>query len=157
VKYPIVIHKDANSDYGVTVPDLPGCFSAGRTLDEAMAMAQEAIELHLEGLIEEELGIPKPGAIEEQKDNPDYRDGTWAAVDISPSHLRIKARRVNVTIPERALEAVDRFAKAEHETRSGLLVKAATAYIGKAGARSIRPPASRPAAARGSRAKRRRR
>ena len=51
--FPIVIHKDANSDYGVTVPDLPGCYSAGETLDETLAWTREAIELHLEGLIAE--------------------------------------------------------------------------------------------------------
>ncbi len=50
---PIVIHKDADSDYGATVPDLPGCFSAGETLDETLAMAKEAIELHMEWLITE--------------------------------------------------------------------------------------------------------
>ena len=36
MRYPVVIHKDPESDYGVTVPDLPGCFSAGETLDEAL-------------------------------------------------------------------------------------------------------------------------
>jgi predicted RNase H-like HicB family nuclease len=36
MRYPVVIHKDLDSDYGVTVPDLPGCFSAGTTLDEAL-------------------------------------------------------------------------------------------------------------------------
>ena len=51
--YPIHISKQPRSDYGVVVPDLPGCISAGRTLDEAMHMAHEAIELHLEGLIEQ--------------------------------------------------------------------------------------------------------
>jgi predicted RNase H-like HicB family nuclease len=35
--FPIAIHKDPDSDYGVTVPDLPGCFSAGSTIDEAIA------------------------------------------------------------------------------------------------------------------------
>ena len=49
MNYPIVIRKQKRSDYGVTVPDLPGCFSAGKTLDDALAMAREAIELHLEG------------------------------------------------------------------------------------------------------------
>ena len=49
MKYPIVIHKDRDSDYGVTVPDLPGCFSAASTLEESMTMAAEAIALHLEG------------------------------------------------------------------------------------------------------------
>lgn len=35
ITYPIIIHNDKDSDYGVTVPDLPGCFSAGTTPDEA--------------------------------------------------------------------------------------------------------------------------
>ena len=42
--YPVVVHKDQTSDYGVSVPDLPGCFSAGRTLDEALENIKEAIE-----------------------------------------------------------------------------------------------------------------
>lgn len=45
------IHKDARSDYGVSFPDLPGCISAGVTLDQARAMAAEALTLHLECLI----------------------------------------------------------------------------------------------------------
>lgn len=49
--YPVVIHKDTESDDGVTVPDLPGCFSAGETLDEALQEVVEAIECHLEGLL----------------------------------------------------------------------------------------------------------
>jgi predicted RNase H-like HicB family nuclease len=129
MNYPIVIHKDRGSDYGVTVPGLPGCFTAGRTVDEALAMAEEAIELHLEGLIEQGQAVPRPGAIEDYKDDPTYKGGTWAVVSISPARLRIKAKRINISIPERVLDAVDRFAKAENETRSGLLVKAAAAYI----------------------------
>jgi len=135
MNFPIVIHKDRGSDYGVTVPDLPGCFSAGRTLDEALAMAREAIELHLEGLIEHGEVVPRPGAVESHRRDPRYRGGTWAVVSVSPAGLRVKAKRINVSIPERVLDAVDRFAKAENETRSGLLVKAATAYIRQTPAR----------------------
>ena len=62
MNYPVVLHKDRDSDYGVTVPDLPGCFSAGRSIDEALAMAKEAIELHIEGLIDEGLPVPRPAA-----------------------------------------------------------------------------------------------
>ncbi len=129
MNYPIVIHKDKDSDYGVTVPDLPGCFSAGGTLDEAIAMAQESIELHMEGLIEDGQVIPKPGRIEDYKSNREYKGGIWAVVSISPSSLRIEAKRINITMPQRILDAVDRFAEAENETRSGLLTKAATDYI----------------------------
>jgi predicted RNase H-like HicB family nuclease len=127
--YPIVIHKDKSSDYGVTVPDLPGCFSAGTSLDDALAMAREAIELHLEGLIENGQVVPRPSDIQHHQANSDYRGGTWAVILIEPSSLRVNAKRVNVTIPERVLDAVDRAAAADHDTRSGLLTKAATAYL----------------------------
>ena len=130
--YPIVIHKDPDSDYGVTVPDLPGCFSAGATVDEALAMAKEAIELHLEGLIEEGEPIPAAGDIETYRRKRDYRGGTWAIVTIDPSGLRLRSKRINVTIPERILDAVDRYASRHGETRSGLLVKAVTRYMREA-------------------------
>ena len=136
MNYPIVIHKDKDSDYGVTVPDLPGCFSAGDTLDEAIAMAQEAIELHLEGLIEDGQVIPKPGRIEDYKGKREFKSGIWAVVSISPSSLRVEAKRINITMPQRILDAVDRFAEVENETRSGLLTKAATAYIDRRKPRS---------------------
>ena len=138
MNYPIVIHKDRDSDYGVAVPDLPGCFSAGSTIDEAIAMAQEAIELHLEGLIEDGQVLPEPGQIQDHQCNPDYRGGIWAVVSINPSNLRVEAKRVNITMPQRILEAVDRFAKAENQTRSGLLVKAASAYMERGSTRANR-------------------
>ncbi len=143
MNYPIVIHKDKDSDYGVTVPDLPGCFSAGGTLDEAIAMAQEAIELHLEGLIEDGQVIPKPSRIEDCKGKREFKGGIWAVVSISPSSLRVEAKRINITMPRRILDAVDRFAEAENETRSGLLTKAATAYIDRRKPRSVQHSKSR--------------
>ena len=129
MNYPIVIHKDEDSDYGVTVPDLPGCFSAGSTVDEAIAMAAEAIELHLEGLIEDGQPVPEPGRIEDYQHKRDYTGGTWAVVPINPSDLRVRAKRINITMPQRILDAVDRFAHAQNDIRSGLLAKAAAAYI----------------------------
>ena len=51
MRFPVVIHKDSGSDYGVTVPDLPGCFSAGATLDEALCEVVEAIVLQLDGML----------------------------------------------------------------------------------------------------------
>jgi len=82
VRYPIVIHKGKKSDYGVTVPDLPGCFSGGSTMDEAMAMEREAIELHIEGLIDEGMPIPGPTAIGRLRRNADYAGGIWAVVEM---------------------------------------------------------------------------
>lgn len=131
MNYPVVIHKDRKSDYGVTVPDLPGCVSAGATVDEALAMAREAIELHLEGLIEEGGVVPLASPIERLRADPDYADGTWAIVSVDESTLRIKIARVGITMPQRVLDAIDRHAKAHGETRSGLLARAAVRYIGR--------------------------
>lgn len=127
--YPIVIHKDRRSDYGVTVPDLPGCFSAGSTLDEAIAMAREAIELHIEGLIEEGQPVPRAGRVEDHARDPANTGGTWAVVSIDASRLRTNAKRINITIPERVLDQVDRFARQTGDTRSGCLAKAVTEYV----------------------------
>lgn len=129
--YPVVLHKDKDSDYGVTVPDLPGCFSAGATVDEALAMAREAIELHIEGLADDGEPIPEPGEIERYKSKRDFAGGTWALVNIEPDKLRFKAKRLSITMPERVLESVDRYAKAHGLTRSGLLSRAAARFIGR--------------------------
>jgi len=88
MNFPIAIHKDPGSDYGVTVPDLPGCFSAGSTIDEAMLMAREAIELYLESLTEENEEWPTPSDIEKLQQNPDYADAIWAVVDVQLNHPR---------------------------------------------------------------------
>ena len=142
MNFPVVLHKDPKSDFGVVVPDLPGCFSAGKTVDEALAMAKEAIELHLEGLIHDGKPIPRPGKIERHQDNAEYRGGTWALVSVDASALRARAKRINITVPERVLDAIDRAAAAQGQTRSGFLVEAASEHIGRAAGKS--PEARRP-------------
>ena len=137
MNYPVVLHKDPDSDYGVTVPDLLGCFSAGKTVDEALAMAKEAIELHLEGLIDEGQPVPAPGSIERHRQNSDYCEGTWAIVAIDPAGLRVNAKRINITVPERILDAIDRFTEERGQIRSGFLVEAATEYLGRNGGRPL--------------------
>lgn len=82
MKYVIIIHKDSESDYGVTVPDLPGCFSAGSTLDEAIENTREAIECHLEGLLLDGESIPAPLPIEIHQLNPNYLGGTWSTIHL---------------------------------------------------------------------------
>ena len=57
--YPIAISSgDEQHAWGVEVPDIPGCFSAGDDLDDAMGMAREAIEGHFEILAETGAAIP---------------------------------------------------------------------------------------------------
>ena len=129
MRYPIVIHKDEDSDYGVTVPDLPGCFSAGESFDDALVQAVEAIECHIEGLLIDEEQIPLPGPIEVHQQNPDYADGVWALVTVDLSKLSGKAKRINITLPERLVTVMDRYASNQGQTRSGLIAQATIEYM----------------------------
>lgn len=129
MRFPIVIHKDSDSDYGVTVPDLPGCFSAGATTDEALTNAIEAIECHVEGLMMDGEPVPRPHTIEFHRRDRSFRGGTWALVDVDVSKLSGKAKRVNITLPERLLSQIDDYAARHGGTRSGLLAHAALEYV----------------------------
>ena len=131
MRYPVVIHKDRKTDYGVTVPDLPGCFSAGETLEDAMTQAVEAIECHLEGLLLDGDEIPQAQPVEAHLRNKDFAGGTWALVSVDLSRLASKTKRINITMPERVLTLVDEQARREGETRSGLLARAVMEYIGR--------------------------
>lgn len=125
----VVIHKDRTSDYGVTVPALPGCCSAGASIDEALTHAREAIELHLEGMLEDGEPLPEMPPIEALQRKREYRGGIWFMVEIDPSRLTSGAKRVNITLPERLLTQIDRAAAAENTSRSGFLAEAALARL----------------------------
>lgn len=129
MKYTLIIHKDENSDYGVTIPDLPGCFSSGETLDESIVNAEEAILTHIEGLLMDNEIIPEPKSIEKHKSENIDDTIIWAVVSVDLTKLSGKAKRVNITIPERVLTKIDYFATKEGESRSGFLVSAAMEYI----------------------------
>lgn len=129
MNYPVVIHKDKHSDYGVTVPDLPGCFSAGETMEEVLENVCEAILCHAEGLMMDGETVPQPTSIENHRNNEMYADGIWALVTVDLSKISGKAKRINITIPERLLVQVDSYAKKKGETRSGLFLSAAMEYI----------------------------
>jgi len=121
--YIALIHKENDSDYGVSFPDLPGCVTAGSTLDEARAMAVEALALHLEGMSEEKEPVPEPSSLEEVMADAVNRDGV--AILVPAPDRPAKAVRVNITLPEEALQAIDKFAEAHGFTRSGFLTAAA--------------------------------
>jgi predicted RNase H-like HicB family nuclease len=126
MRFPIAIETgDDDHAHGVVVPDLPGCFSAGDTLDEAVANAPEAILLHLEGLLDTGEALPEPKPLELHRRNLEYEGWLWVLVDVDLGALSGQAERVNITLPHRLLRAVDAYAKRHGETRSGFLAKAA--------------------------------
>jgi predicted RNase H-like HicB family nuclease len=121
--YIALIHKDADSDYGVSFPDLPGVISAGSTLDEARDMAAEALALHLEGLAEDGEAVPEPSSLEEIMANPQNRDGVAVLIPVPAEE--VKTVRVNITLPADVLSEIDRYAEQQGFTRSGFLTQAA--------------------------------
>jgi predicted RNase H-like HicB family nuclease len=77
-----LIHKDDDSHFGVSFPDFPGVVTAGATLDDARAMAEEALALHIEGLVEDGLAIPEPSALERVMSDSDNRSGVAILVSM---------------------------------------------------------------------------
>lgn len=125
--YPIVIHQEDDSAYGVIVPDMPGCHSAGETMNEALENVAEAIDFHLEGMAEDGAEIPAPSDLEGLKDNPDYAGGTWVLVPVDLSRYLGTAQRINISLPNRLITQIDRFVDThkEYKDRSKFLADAA--------------------------------
>ena len=118
-----LIHKQANSDFGVSFPDFPGVVTAGTTLDDARTMAEEALALHVEGLVEDREAIPEPSSLDDIMANPENKDGV--AILVGLKTYAPKCIRVNVTLPENILDKIDQAANRQGLTRSALLARAA--------------------------------
>jgi|SRR5262245_41103814 predicted RNase H-like HicB family nuclease len=125
--YIALIHKEPRSDFGVSFPDFPGCISAGATLDEARANAEEALTLHIEGMVEDGEAIPEPSSLEQIMADPDNREGVAVLIPLRDETGRTV--RVNITLPEATLAEIDRYAEAHGFTRSGFLAQAAKRAI----------------------------
>jgi len=123
--YIAYLRKDKTSDYGVEFPDLPGCISAGRTLEEAKAMAAEALAGHVATLADLGEPVPPPSSIDQVADDPDRGNAVLVLIDLDPNLL--KAERVNVMIPRHLLGRID--AVAGSGNRSRFLVEAAESKL----------------------------
>ena len=129
MRYLIVLHtEEGRDDYGVTVPDLPGCVSGGDTLVEALGNAEEAILCHLDGMVADGEPVPNP-SVDQPPDVPE--GGMVGVVDIDLNKLALsgKSVRLNVSIPERTVALIDRAAKRAGTSRSSFLTQAAVAFI----------------------------
>jgi len=121
--YIALIHKEKDSDFGVSFPDFPGLVSAGADLDEARAMAEEALSFHIDGMLDDGETIPRPSSLEAIMQAPENKDSV--AILISLRTTSSKSVRVNITLPEDVLHEIDRFSEAHGLSRSGFLMRAA--------------------------------
>ena len=125
--YPVAIEPGTDTEaFGVVVPDLPGCFSAGDTLEEAMTMAEAAIVAWIETAIDAGQDIPQPSSIHAlRKAHKAWKAWTWAVVKVDPAALDDTLERVNISLPRRVLRRLDALAGASGETRSGFIARMA--------------------------------
>ena len=121
--YIAYLHKDRDSDFGVSFPDFPGCVTAGKTLDEAHRMAAEALALHIAGMVEDGEEIPAPSTLDALADDPARKDAVSFLVHVEPEETQ-RAVRINITAREKQVEEIDRLANKAGLTRSAYMVQA---------------------------------
>jgi predicted RNase H-like HicB family nuclease len=124
MRYPIVIEAGGeDTAFGVAVPDLPGCFSAGDTLDEAMAGALEAAAAWIDATLDAGDPIPPPSRLEALRADPAYEGWSLGVITVDAALFDDTTERVNITLPRRVLKRLDARARAAGESRSGYIAR----------------------------------
>jgi predicted RNase H-like HicB family nuclease len=131
MRYIALIHKEPESVYGVSFPDVPGCISAGDTIDEAVRNAVEALSGHIRLMEADGEAIPSPRDFDAIMNDPDLvEDRKGAMTTVIPLvRDRGSTTRVNVSFDLGLLEAIDAAASARGQTRSAFLASAARREI----------------------------
>ena len=129
MRYIAFIHKDPDSVYGVSFPDMPGCISAGDTIDEAVRNAVEALSGHVRMLEADGDPVTPPRDFDAIMADPaEDREGAMTTV-IPLVRDRGSTIRVNVSFDLGLLEAIDAVARDRGQTRSAFLASAARREI----------------------------
>jgi len=121
--YLAYLHKDRNSNFGVSFPDFPGCITAGRTLEEARRMAAEALALHIAGMVEDRDAIPAPSTLDALAEDPAIKHAVAFLVHVEPEAERTV--RINITARAKQVELIDQLAGQAGMTRSAYMVQSA--------------------------------
>ena len=119
-----IIHKDADSDFGVSFPDFPGCITAGKTLDEAGRMAQDALAGHIAGMVEDGENIPAPMTLEHAQAH-EFAENALAFIVVRAPEYGGRVVRVNITLKEADLRRIDEAAAGAKQNRSSYMVSRA--------------------------------
>jgi predicted RNase H-like HicB family nuclease len=124
MRYPIAIEPGTDTTaFGVIVPDLPGCYSAGDGLDEAVAGAEEAAAAWIDAALDAGEAIPAPSSLEAMRQNSAYAGWAFGVIKIDPALPDDTTERVNITLPRRVLRRLDALAQAAGESRSGYIAQ----------------------------------
>jgi predicted RNase H-like HicB family nuclease len=132
MNYVAVIEKEPDSAYGVWFPDVEGCFSAGDTLDEAVANAVAALRQHAEAIESAGRSVPPARSIEEVLDDEDVAASVEGGAVLFAVPLLADAGRtvrINISLDKALVDQIDTAASARGLTRSAFLAQAAREKI----------------------------
>ena len=126
MRYVAFIHKDPDSIYGVSFPDVPGCISAGDTLDEVTRNAVEALSGHMRWLESDGDPVPLPRSVDEIMADPELVEDRVGAVLVAIPLVRDlgSTTRINVSLDLGLLQAIDSEARERGQTRSAFIASA---------------------------------
>lgn len=129
--YFAAIMKEGDSAFGVIFPDVPGCFSAGDTFDEAVANAEEALRQHAEVAAECGRSLPEPRGFEQLMADPEVRQDIAGVPLIAVPLPETTDHRfeVSVSVDRGLYDAIGDAAKAKGMTRADFLAAAAREKI----------------------------
>lgn len=127
MRFIALVHKDPDSCYGVSFPDVPGCTSAGDTLDDALNNAVDALSGHIRLMEADGDVAPVPRTLEALNSDSDFADDLKGAIISAVPLVRDRGSttRINVSLDLGLLEAIDGLAKQRSQTRSAFLASAA--------------------------------
>ena len=128
MRYPIFIEPGTKRRaFGVIVPDLLGCFSAGETLEEALVNAREAIEVWLESELDNGGTVPQPKTVDAYY--KDYKGWISSFAEVKLDEILDESERINISLPKRVLRRLDHQAQLANESRSGYIAKLALEHV----------------------------
>ncbi len=134
MRFPVYLHKTEDNSWSGFVPDVEGCFFAGKSVDDALRDAYNAIDVHVESLADAGKAIPKAADIETHIQDEACQGGYWAFVEIDLSRYEGKAVKLNITLPQNLLSKIDSYVESHREygSRSGFLAELARRELANA-------------------------
>ena len=125
--YLAYVYKDPNSSFGVSFPDLPGCYGAGESYDEAIENARESLREYAQVLSDDDKDMPKP------RTHGELASNATEAIELNKAAFVIEVplitagskRRINVSMDNGIIAAIDRFVQLAGTTRSAFLAELA--------------------------------
>jgi predicted RNase H-like HicB family nuclease len=144
MRYPILIEEGTDTAaFGVVVPDLPGCFSAGDTLDEALEAAKEAAAAWIDAALDRGMPVPSASSLEAVRTLRGYKGWAVGLIDLEDTFFDDSVERVNITLPRRVLRRLDDMARSAGQSRSGLIARLTVASPKAVGRSPAKPRTAR--------------